>query len=746
MSELLDCLEGTIERIVYVNEENNYTIARLSTDDTKAPITITGNLLGIDVGESLKVYGKWVFHKKFGQQFTVSDYRPTIPATLNGIERYLSSGLIKGIGPVMARRLVKKFGLGTMDVIERESKRLGEVDGIGPKRISMIEKAWDEQKEIRDVMLFLQSHGVSANFAAKIFKKYGNQSVEIVSINPYSLASDIFGIGFKTADRIAKNLGIEPGSLTRVKAGIIYSLNELSGEGHVFAPLSVLTDKCQKLLDINSDSIPEALSKLREESSIIVENMQEGLDKAEKEQQAIYLPFMYTAEKGSAKILRMLNSFPANLKIIDPEKELEWVQKQLKINLAENQKRAVIGALTSKMMIVTGGPGTGKTTIVKAILEILQKKHAQVQLAAPTGRATKRLTETTGMEAKTIHRLLEYSVKERGFLRNTKKPLSLDVLIVDEASMIDILLFYHLLKALPLHATLILVGDIYQLPSVGPGNILKEIIESGLFKVLELNEIFRQAQESLIITNAHRINGGQFPLFVKSSEPGSSYLADFFFVRQDDPHRVLNLIMEFLKYRIPRKFGFDSRFDIQILTPMNKGLLGTINLNSQLQTLLNPNSKELIRGGKTFRVNDKVMQIKNNYEKEVFNGDIGRIIKIDLESQEVSVIFDAGRVNYLFQELDELVLAYAISVHKSQGSEYPVIILPLLTQHFILLQRNLLYTAVTRAKKLVIIIGSFKALAIALKNNKTLERYTNLKHYLLQNTPAPREAIGSIWK
>lgn len=734
MAKILECLEGTIERIVYVNEENNYTVARLKTDEVKAPVTIVGNLVGINPGETLKVVGKWVFHKKFGQQFTVSNYRPTVPATLNGIEKYLSSGLIKGIGPVMAKRLVNKFGLITLDVIEGNSHRLAEVDGIGPKRISMIKKAWEEQREVRDVMLFLQSHGVSAGYAAKIYKKYAHQSIERVSKNPYCLASDIFGIGFKTADRIAQNLGIEPGSQMRAEAGIIYSLNELSAEGHVFAPLSVLLDRCQKILDISPEIIPAALSKLKEEKSVIVENIQNGSDKTEEDQQAIYLPFLYIAETSIAKILKTLNNFPSNLTINSPERDLEWVQTKLKLNLAENQKKAVIGALTHKVMMVTGGPGTGKTTIVKAIIEILRQNQSKVQLAAPTGRAAKRLSETTGMEAKTLHRLLEYSAKERGFLRNQKKTLSLDVLIVDEASMIDTLLFYHLLKAMPLHAVLILVGDIYQLPSVGPGNILKDILESGIFSVIELTEIFRQAKESLIVTNAHRINRGEFPLFGKSTGTGPSYLADFYFVKEDDPQKVLNLLLEFVKSRIPYKFGFDARADIQILTPMNRGLLGTLNLNGELQNLLNPNSKELSRGGKLFRLNDKVMQIKNNYEKEVFNGDIGRIIKIDLENQEVSVIFDSGRVIYQFQELDELVLAYAVSVHKSQGSEYPVIILPLLTQHFILLQRNLLYTAVTRAKKLVVIIGSVKALAIALKNNKTLHRYTNLKYYLLENS------------
>jgi exodeoxyribonuclease V alpha subunit len=585
----------------------------------------------------------------------------------------------------------------------------------------MIKKAWEEQKEIREVMLFLQTHGVSSGYATKIFKQYGNRSIEVVKENPYRLAMDIFGIGFLTADRIAEKLGFAKDSEVRAEAGILYVLHQLSDEGHVYYPYEPLIEKCQEILEVERDVISRAVGTISAQEKIVIEDLDEKAGK-----RAVYLAKFHFSETSTAARIRTLVNAPKSIRKIDSEKALEWVQGQLSITLAEKQIEAVKTAIENKVMVITGGPGTGKTTIINAILKIFSKLKVGILLAAPTGRAAKRMSEATGYEAKTIHRMLEYSIQKGGFQKDEEDPLKCDLLIVDEASMIDIILMHHLLKAVPAKATLILVGDVNQLPSVGAGNVLRDIIASGAVPVVELNEIFRQAKESLIIVNAHRINSGQIPPLKSSREK----LDDFYFIEQEDPEEVLNTILDLVRKRIPQRFKVDPIDDIQVLTPMHKGTVGASNLNMELQKALNPSEDELIRGGRAFHVRDKVMQIRNNYDKEVFNGDIGRITKIDQENQEVTISFDGKEIIYDYSDLDEIVLAYAVSVHKSQGSEYPVVIIPLLTQHYVLLQRNLIYTAVTRGKRLVIIVGTKRALAIAVRNNKTEKRYTYLKNRL----------------
>jgi exodeoxyribonuclease V alpha subunit len=714
---------GLIERITYHNEENDFVVAKLQEKGKRELTTIVGNLSGINPGESLKLTGRWVHNKKFGEQFQVENYEITVPATVHGIRKYLGSGLIKGIGPIMADRIVKKFALDTLDIIERTPERLSEVDGIGPKRIAMITKAWEEQKEIKEIMIFLQGHGVSAAYSAKIYKQYRERSIEVVKENPYRLAHDIHGIGFITADKIAQNIGIDPNSLIRAKAGVIYVLNELTEEGHVYYPERDLTRKAKEILKVDEELITKAISELSNEKEIFIEGINNG-----DIIKAVYLALFYIAETGIAQRLRKLKESPSNIRPINPEKAIDWVQQKLNIELAEKQKEAIILAASSKVLIITGGPGTGKTTIITAILRIFQQLKLRILLAAPTGRAAKRMSEATGWEAKTIHRLLEYSPHKGGFKKDQDNPLEADVVIIDEASMIDTLLMYHLLKATPLHAHLILVGDVDQLPSVGPGNVLKDIIASGIFTVVRLTEIFRQAQESMIIVNAHKVNQGEFPIL---KEIDKKEINDFYFIQEEDPGKALDQILALCSERIPKHFGFHPIRDIQVITPMHKGVIGAINLNIELQKKLNPEQQGITHGGRTFKLHDKVMQIVNNYDKEVFNGDIGWISKIEQEDKEVTIDFDGRLITYDFSDLDEIVLAYAISVHKSQGSEYPVVILPVTTQHYMLLQRNLIYTGITRAKKLVVLIGTKKALAIAIKNNRPQLRFTHLSARLV---------------
>jgi exodeoxyribonuclease V alpha subunit len=718
-------LSGQIERITYTNEDNGYTIAKVKVYGQRDLITVVGYLMSPVPGETLNLKGEWVHHPKFGEQFKVVEYKTTVPATVVGIERYLGSGLIKGLGSVIAGRIVKKFGEKTLDVIENDTEKLGTVEGIGEKRITMIQQAWDEQKEIRNVMLFLQSYGVSSGYATKIFKQYGNRSVAVVTENPYRLATDIFGIGFVIADGIAGKLGVPKTSPLRVEAGIIYVLDQLADEGHVFYPFESLVKKSREILGVEKDVVVEALGSLAMNKRIIIEDINESIDEFKTNNKGVYLAKFHLCETSIARRLKTLLAAPKSIRNVTVENEVHWVQGQLNITLAENQAQAIRRVLENKVMVITGGPGTGKTTIINAVLKIFSRLGVRALLAAPTGRAAKRMSETSGHEAKTIHRLLEYSFAQGGFQKNEEKPLDCDLLILDEVSMIDTILMHHLLKAIPTTATVVLVGDVNQLPSVGAGNVLNDIIASGTILVVELNEIFRQAQESRIIVNAHKINSGILPEF-ENHEPGN----DFYFIEQEDPEKVLEIILELTKTRIPRRFDLDPVDDIQVLTPMHKGVVGSGNLNMALQESLNPSYEMITRGNRNFKVNDKVMQIRNNYDKDVFNGDIGRIADIRLDDYEIAVTFDGRDVIYEFSDLDELVLAYAISVHKSQGSEYPAVVIPVLTQHYILLQRNLIYTAVTRGRKLVVMVGTRKAFAMGVNNDKTQRRFTYLKHRL----------------
>lgn len=714
----MPAIYGFLERITYYNEENDFVVAKLQEKGKRELTTIVGNLSGINPGESLKLSGRWVHNKKFGEQFQVETFEVTVPATVHGIKKYLGSGLIKGIGPVMAERITKKFALETLDIIERTPESLSEVDGIGPKRIAMITKAWEEQKEIKEIMIFLQGHGVSATYSAKIYKQYGNGSIGVVKENPYRLARDIYGIGFITADKIAQNIGIDPKSLLRAKAGVIYVLNQLTEEGHVYYPEKDLIQKAKEILKVDQEIIIKAIADLSREKEVFVEDIDVG-----EGHKAVYLAPFFVGETGIAQRLMRLKDSPSIIRPIHPEKAIEWVQQKLNIELAEKQKEAILSAASSKVLIITGGPGTGKTTIITAILRIFQQLKLKILLAAPTGRAAKKMNEATGWEAKTIHRLLEFSPQKRGFKKDQGDPLEAEVIIIDETSMVDTLLMYNLLKAIPLHAHLILVGDVDQLPSVGPGNVLKDIISSEMFTVVRLTEIFRQAQESMIIVNAHRINQGEFPQFREDT--------DFYFIQEEDPEKVLSRVITLCSERIPKRFGFHPVKDIQVLTPMHRGTIGVGNLNLELQKTLNPDPAGIIHGSRTFKIGDKVMQITNNYDKDVFNGDIGWISKINREDRELTIDFDGKQINYDFSELDEVVLAYAISVHKSQGSEYPAVVLPVMTQHYLLLQRNLIYTGITRAKKLAVLVGTKKALAIAIKNNKPQMRFTHLRERLI---------------
>lgn len=722
---MLTELQGQIERITYTNEENGFTIARVKAGGYPDLVTITGNLMSPNPGEVLKMKGEWINHPRFGHQFRVVHYQSIAPASVYGIEKYLGSGLIRGIGPVMAKRIVNKFGKETLEVIERDINRLAEVEGIGLKRVGMIKLAWDEQKEIRQVMLFLQSHGVSSGFATKIFKTYGDRSIQLVKQNPYRLATDIFGIGFVSADRIAQKLGFARDCDLRAEAGLLYILQELSGEGHVYYPYELLIDKCLEILEIEREIIIRAISRLALEKRVIIEDLNRDLPDFRVNNQAVYLTRFHVAETGIDQKIRELKKYPKSIRRIDPDRAIEWVQDRLSIKLAGQQVETIRCAVKNKMMIITGGPGTGKTTVINAILKIFFRLKVNILLAAPTGRAAKRMSEATGHEAKTIHRLLEYSIQQGGFQRNEDKPLEGDILILDETSMIDTILMHNLLKAVPLPATVILVGDVNQLPSVGAGNVLRDIIDSGTVPVVTLTEIFRQAEESLIIVNAHRINNGMMP-FLESPGPDG----DFYFIEQEDPYEVLKIILQLAGERIPGRFKLEPLDDIQVLTPMHKGVVGAGNLNLELQKILNPGQEGLVRGNRSLRVRDKVMQIRNNYDKEVYNGDIGHITRIDPESQVLVVNFDGREIPYAFSELDEIIPAYAVTIHKSQGSEYPAVIIPVLTQHYILLQRNLLYTAVTRGKKLVVLVGTKKALQIAVNNDRTDKRYTYLRHRL----------------
>ena len=704
-------LRCVVEHITYQNEKNGWSVMKVKVKGYDNLVTLTGSLLDVPVGSVLLVDGDWRVDPKYGQQFVAQSWGEVMPATLYGIEKYLGSGLVKGIGPAYAKAIVSRFGLETIDVIENDIERLLEVPRLGKKRMEKIRDSWEKQKDIKEVMVFLQGYGVSTAFAAKIYRKYEKESIAKVKENPYQLADDIWGIGFNTADSIASKMGYEKNDPRRCRSGILYALNELAEDGHVYAEPNQLVEAATKLLDAEEAPVRQALATMIETKDVIADN------------DVIYLPPFYHAENGSAKRLQSLLADTSLFNSdIAAEPEAEYGVKSGGIVYDEVQQAAIQKALDSKVMVLTGGPGTGKTTTTQGIIAAFKARHMSILLAAPTGRAAKRMTEATGMEAKTIHRLLEYNPMD-GYKRNNENPLEGDALIVDECSMIDILLFYNLMKAIPSNMRLILVGDIDQLPSVGAGNVLRDIIDSQQISVVRLTRIFRQAQSSRIVMNAHAINAGHFPNIKNGLD------TDFFFINQEDADEMVKLIIGLVRDRLSKKYGYPPK-EIQVLTPMQRGTVGAGNLNIELQNALNPTGPSLARGGYTFRQGDKVMQIRNNYDKNVFNGDIGYITAVDTNERTLTVTFDSRLVEYDITELDEIVLAYAVTIHKSQGSEFPVVVMPVTMKHFVMLQRNLIYTGITRAKKICVLVGTTKALAYAIKQNTVSKRNTKLKERL----------------
>ncbi|BCS98078.1 ATP-dependent RecD-like DNA helicase [Desulfoluna limicola] len=717
---MAETLCGEIVRTTFTSEETGFTIAKVRVKG-QGEVTVVGPLMGPPDGTFIEALGRFESHSQYGLQFKVEKFSSALPVTSEGIKRYLSSKAIHGIGPKMAERLVGVFGNKTLEVIDKQPERLLDVEGIGKKKAEQILTGWEEQMDVRQVMVFLHSHGVGNAFASRIVKAFGKKAVSVVTRNPYALATEVAGIGFLTADRIARSTGFAQDAPQRIHAGLLYALSQATDEGHLFLPIELLIQKSVELLQLSHEPIRDGIAFLVQNEKVITKTVDDP-----QIIEAVYLPWLFHSERGIAVTLSQVAAGAKFPVFEDAQRDVAAMEKRLSITLAPMQREAVQRALTSKAMVITGGPGTGKTTIIKAILKIYHQAGARMLLAAPTGRAAKRMTESTGFPAKTIHRLLEFSFQKGGFQRNRENPLSCDVLVVDEASMIDVPLMFNLLKAVPDTATLILVGDVHQLPPVGPGNVLRDVIASRRIPVTTLTEIFRQAEKSLIVVNAHRINQGERP-FSGSKEPGG----DFFIIERNDPEAVASTIVELVARRIPRRFNLNPMEDIQLLTPMHKGSLGGERLNQLLQDTLNPKPQgapeETVF---KFRFGDKVMQLKNNYDKDVFNGDIGRIVAADPAAKRVIVRFEENDVTYEAAELDELTLAYAVSIHKSQGSEYPAVVIPVSTQHQIMLQRNLIYTGITRGKELVVLVGSYKALAIAVKNNKTIQRFTRLTDLL----------------
>lgn len=715
---LLRCV---VERITYQNPENGYSVLKVKVKGYNDLVTLVGNLLEVPVGSVLLCRGEWKVDKRYGSQFVAATWEETMPATVYGIEKYLGSGLVKGIGPRFARAIVQRFGTETIDIIETEIERLYEVPNIGRKRVAKIRESWEKQKDIKNVMLFLQGYGVSTAYAAKIYREYGKESIDKVRENPYRLADDIWGIGFKTADGIAAKMGYGKEDPRRCRSGILYTLGQLSDEGHVYAGEEQLVKTAGQLLEAGETAIRDTLAGMLQAEDLI-------LDK-----DAIYLPPFYHAECGTSRRLRDLAQSTGR-SLFDGLFDPSSLTAETGIEYDEVQLAAIRQAVTSKVMVLTGGPGTGKTTTTQGIIAALKKAGLRVLLAAPTGRAAKRMSEATGMEAKTIHRLLEYNPQD-GYKRNDENPLEGDALIVDECSMIDILLMNNLLKAVPVGMRLVFVGDIDQLPSVGAGNVLRDIIDSQRIPVVRLVRIFRQAQKSRIVMNAHTINQGRFP------DTSNGRDTDFFFMREDDPERAAETIVRLVKERLPRAYR-ESPDRIQVLTPMQRGVVGAANLNLLLQQALNPSGPSLGRGGYTYRQGDRVMQLRNNYAKEVFNGDLGYIREVDTEGRTLKVDFDGKWVEYDVTELDELTLAYATTIHKAQGSEYPIVVMPVLMTHYVMLQRNLIYTGITRAKKICVLLGAAKALAYAVRNVSVLKRNTRLKERLNPSAALPADNPG----
>lgn len=714
----MDNLVGVVDSIVFANEETGFTVAQILDSIKGKKNCIIGILPDLQPGETVSCQGEWKYHQDHGKQFEVKQFSIEPPKTLFGIQKYLESGIIKGIGPKYAKRIVDLFGLQTLQVIDDEPRRLREVEGLGEKRISKILSCWNDQKSIRNVMIFLRSNGVGTSIAQKIYRNYGQESLSKLQENPFAIAKEVHGIGFKTADKIALNLGFKKEDERRLVSGIEFTLWELAEEGHTCVKENELIKKSAEILGVEESNIKESLDLAELQGGIIRQNM-EAL-----EERIIWLRALFFCESGIAKEILRLQQEKSTIRSIQEENALNWVEQKLSIQLAPNQKEAVRSAFQEKMMIITGGPGTGKSTITKAILTIAEKLTSKILLCAPTGKAAKRMTEITHKKAFTIHSLLEFDFIHKGFKKGKDNPLECELLIIDEASMIDTQLMYSLLKAIPSQARVIVIGDIDQLPSVGPGNVLKDLINSKKIHTVALKEIFRQAKGSKIITNAHKINQGEFP------DMSSHAYSDFFFIEVGDPTMILETIVKHVKEIIPQKKRFDPIEDIQVLAPMKKGIIGIENLNMALQNALNPAQLDVTISGRIFRIQDKVMQIQNNYQKHVFNGDVGIISEIDKENQIVVIEFDRKPVEYEFSEMDEIVLAYAVSIHKYQGSECPCVIIPIHTTHFKLLHRNLLYTGITRGKKLVILVGTKKAVAIAVKNNEILNRQTMLKELL----------------
>jgi exodeoxyribonuclease V alpha subunit len=713
-----EVLAGIVERVTYHNDENGFCVLRAKARGHRDVVTVVGHAATISAGEWITASGEWVNDRSYGQQFKARFLRTSTPTSADGIEKYLASGMIRGVGPVYAKKLVRAFGEKVFEIIEETPDRLREVDGIGPVRAARILAAWAEQKAVREIMVFLHSHGVGTARAVRIFKTYGSDAIQVMTENPYRLARDIRGIGFKTADAIAMKLGIEKTALVRVRAGISYALTEAMDEGHCGLPTDDLVPLAEKLLEVPQELVRTALDLELSEGNVIADRVAEA--------PCIFLAGLYHAERGIAgRVMRLANG-TLPWPWIDPDKALPWVEKHIGLTLAESQVAAIGLSLKSKVLVMTGGPGVGKTTIIRAILRILAAKGTELLLCAPTGRAAKRMTEATGFEAKTIHRLLEVDPKSGGFKRGEDNPLGCDLLVVDEASMVDVPLMQALVKAIPDRAALLVVGDIDQLPSVGPGQVLADIMSSGAVPVVRLTEVFRQAAQSRIITSAHRINQGLIP---DLSPPEND--SDFYYVQAEDPETAVARIIELVKTRIPKRFGLDPIRDIQVLCPMNRGGVGARSLNIELQAALNPaGERKVERFGWTFGPGDKIMQVENDYDKEVYNGDIGMIDDVDTSEGALTTTFDGRTVTYEFGELDMLVPAYAATIHKSQGSEYPAVVIPVLTQHYAMLQRNLLYTGVTRGKKLVVLIGQKKAIAIAVRNVSGRRRWSKLAEWL----------------
>jgi exodeoxyribonuclease V alpha subunit len=738
MSESRDNeITGYIERITFQSEETGFTVARLKELGKRELTVVVGAMPSIQEGEVVVCNGIWKNDKNFGWQFQVTGYEVELPSTIAGIKKYLGSGMIKGIGNAFAERIVKYFGKDTLNVIDQHPDKLIEVDGIGKKRVAVIKSHWKDQRAIREVMMFLQAQGISPMYAQKIYKQYGDLAIAKVQANPYHLSKDIYGIGFKTADKIAQKLGILKDADERVDAGVEFVLFELSNRGHTCYPVIEFLEAARKLLEVETERISDRLREIELNYRILIQK----LNKDGKEEDYIWLMGIYNAEKGIVESLKKILAVPPLFKINEIEKKLELAQRNLNILLATKQKSAVANSLQSKVHIITGGPGTGKSTITKVILHLAQQYTQKILLAAPTGRAAKRLSQVTGLPAQTIHSLLEFDFAINGFRRNTTNPLDGQLIIVDEASMIDTMLMFHFLKAIPYPAIVIFVGDIDQLPSVGAGNVLRDFIFSEQIPVTRLTEIFRQAAESKIITSAHRINQGQMPDLTIEKD------SDFFFIEENEVENIRDTIRELVFKRLPKRYGFNAFEDIQVLSPMKRGIIGTHNLNDTLQKTLNPSQEPLEKYGRRFHVSDKVMQMVNNYDKDVFNGDVGRIVTINRDDELLTVKFDKELVEYDFSEMDQLALAYAVSVHKFQGSECPCIVIPVHTTHYTLLFRNLIYTGVTRGKKLVVLVGTKKALSIALRNNQASKRHTGLRHVIedeIGNGVAP--ALGLFGK